>query len=189
MERSKILLLVLFLLLVGVQIYVPAKMVGFNEDIVQNGTRILLEVAPIDPYDPFRGKYITLNFKEDEVMLRGEKDWVSNSKGYLELSRDTLGFWVPYNLHKTKDQLDGKDYIEVEINYAYEDYVGFEFPFNRFYMDESKALAAENLYFESLADTTKKTYAVVYIQDGEAVLQDVQINGESIADLVGETTE
>jgi len=53
-------------------------------------------------------------------------------------------------------------------------------------MDEDKALAAENLYFESLADTTKRTYAVVYIKEGKAVLQDVQIDGVSVVDLVGE---
>ena len=76
--------------------------------------------------------------------------------------------------------------MEVTIDYVYEGKARFDYSFNRFYMDEDKALAAENLYFESLADTTKRTYAVVYIKEGKAVLQDVQIDGVSVVDLVGE---
>jgi len=94
MDRNKIILLVLFLIMVAAQIYVPASMVGFNEDIVQNGKEILLEVAPIDPNDPFRGKYITLNFKYNEVDVKKDHDWINGDKAFLEFGRDTFGLFI-----------------------------------------------------------------------------------------------
>lgn len=185
MESNKRILLVLFLLMVALQIYVPASMVTMNEDVVTHGTKILLEVAPLDPNDPFRGKYIMLNFGIVELEENAkEEDWVYGEQAFLTFSTDSFGFQVPGNLFKSPPE--GLDYMKVTVDYAYEGRVRIDYPFDRFYMDENKALSAENLYFESLADTTKKTYAVVYIKDGKAVLQDIQINGESIADLVGE---
>ena len=57
-------------------------------------------------------------------------------------------------------------------------------PFDRNYMEESKAEAAKKAYQRSLADTSKVAYALVSIKDREVVLQDVLIDGVSIKDIV-----
>jgi hypothetical protein len=62
--------------------------------------------------------------------------------------------------------------------------VFIEYPFDRFYMEESKAFDAERLYSETQGDSTKKTYAVVNVRNGNAVLMDVHINGVPIRDVV-----
>jgi len=59
-----------------------------------------------------------------------------------------------------------------------------EYPFERFYMEESKAPLAESMYWEVSRDTTKITYASVSIQNGRAVLKDVFIGDVSIRELV-----
>ncbi len=62
--------------------------------------------------------------------------------------------------------------------------IDLEFPFTKFYMEETKAADAEKLYWETLRDNSKTIYALVYIKDGDAVLKDVCIDGVSIKELV-----
>ena len=42
------------------------------------------------------------------------------------------------------------------------------------------------MYFESARDSTSATWALVKIKDGEAVLQDVTIDGISIHEIAGD---
>lgn len=58
------------------------------------------------------------------------------------------------------------------------------YPFDRYYMEESKAYDAELTYIQSQQDTSKITYALVSIKNGDAVLKDVMISGTSIKEIV-----
>jgi hypothetical protein len=62
--------------------------------------------------------------------------------------------------------------------------VYFDLPFDKYYMEESKAYAAEQIYRERQLDTVRTTYAIVYIKDGVGRLSDVKIGDSSIRDMV-----
>ena len=47
------------------QLFVPAKMIVDSERVIQKGKVYKFKLRPIDPNDPFRGKYMTLAFEED----------------------------------------------------------------------------------------------------------------------------
>ena len=51
-------------------------------------------------------------------------------------------------------------------------------------MNENKASNAEVTYAESMTDEKNKTYALVAVKNGEAVIKDVLINDISVKDLV-----
>ena len=53
----------IFLAVVLVQLVVPAKMIFDKEVILKTGTIYKFKTQPIDPSDPFRGKYVTLNYE------------------------------------------------------------------------------------------------------------------------------
>lgn len=82
--------------------------------------------------------------------------------------------------------VEGNNYLRVQVDWIAkpENIVGIRYPFDRFYMEEFKAPAAEKVYRESRADTTQITYAEISIYQGEAVIKDVKINGKSIKDIV-----
>ena len=61
--NKKILLISAFVLVVLVQLYVPAKMIWGREEVLNTGTEYKFRTAPIDPNDVFRGKYINLNYE------------------------------------------------------------------------------------------------------------------------------
>ena len=69
----------------------------------------------------------------------------------------------------------------------YSDEINIDYPFERYYMEESKAYDAERTYRESLRDTIEhSTYALVYVKEGRAVVDDVLIDDISIKDIVKE---
>ena len=61
-------------------------------------------------------------------------------------------------------------------------------PFDRYYMEETKAPTAEHTYREHnrRGQTNQTAYAVVRIRDGDAVLEDLCINDKPIRQYLAE---
>lgn len=178
MNKKKILLL-LFILAALVQLYVPAKMILEREDVLTTGKEYKFNVEPVDPSDPFRGKYITLRFKDTH--FDSNDKWHRNETVYVIFKLDKNGFAIIDSVSK-EEPLDTDDYLKTKIRYN----KSVKYLFDRFYMEESKAYEAEKLYKESRRDTSKVTYALVNIKKGKAVLKNVLINGVSMQKLVNE---
>jgi len=179
-------LLTVFILVALVQLYIPTKMIIDSEGVLDSGTAYKFKTAPVDPTDPFRGKYITLRYKNNRVEVEKESDWMSGEEIYVILSKDKDGFAGIKSISKEAPQYK-VDYFKAKIRYVTSNgsnQVQIAYPFNRYYMEESKAEAAEKAYRKSQADTSKVAYALVSIKDGEAVLKDVLIDGVSIKDIV-----
>ena len=184
--NSKKILLSIFILVALVQLYVPASMIWSREKVLSEGTVYKFKTAPIDPNDPFRGKYISLNFDENTVEVENAEDWLKQQEAYAILTTDKDGFARIRSVTK-EIPVGDEDYIKVKVLFVSlndENKVEIEYPFDRFYMEESKAYDAELLHRESLKDTSKITYALVSVKNGEAVLKDVLIDGVSIKEIV-----
>jgi len=183
--KSKKILLPLFVLLVLAQWYVPAKMIWDREDILDTGTEYKFRTAPIDPNDPFRGKYISLNYQENWLELTDDADWERGETVYVLLSKDEGGFANIASVSKERPTGKG-DFLKAKVSFISGDQpkrLVIDYPFDRFYMEETKAKEAEKTYFESLRDSSQVTYSLVNIKNGEAVLKDVLIDGVSIGDF------
>lgn len=185
--KNKNILITLFLLVVLAQLFVPLQMIYNQEDIINTGKTVKFQCEPIDPNDPFRGKYITLNFKENGIKVKNTKYWKSNETVFAEIAISKDGFAKIQSISKT-EPTDNSIYVKAKINYIgdynNENKIYLDLPFNRFYMNEYKAKNAENLYAKTTIDTTKIAYASVAIKNGEAVIKDVLIDNISIKDLV-----
>ena len=159
--------------------YVPAKMIFNKEAVLAEGKDFRFKTAPVDPTDPFRGKYIDLFYEANAVQMTNVMDWNQGDKIYVLLKNDDMVFAQIETV--TKDKPDpATDYVNAMISYIIPDSlstVTIQYPFERFYMNESKAYDAEQAYNNAARDTMQITYAVVTIKDGDAVIKDVLING------------
>jgi len=165
-----------------VQLVVPGQMVFENEVAYANGTEYKFKTEPVDPNDPFRGKYISLDFEADEVTVP-DGNWGYGEAGYVVLGKDRKGFAKIDKLLHEKPETG--DYIKVEANNNYNGKVRIKYPFDRFYMEEDKAQDAEIAYREYSRDTTKlPAYAVVAVKGEVAVIKDVIIDGMPVKDYV-----
>ena len=176
--KNKI-LLPAFILVALVQLYVPASMIFGKEKVITQGQVYRFKTQPIDPNDPFRGKYINLSFEENFILMPNASEWYRGDPVYVILTTDEKGFAKIESLTKVQPEGDS-GYVKASINYIITDtmsHVTIQYPFERFYMEESKAANAELAYNEALRDSSQITYALVSIKDGDAVIRDVLING------------
>jgi uncharacterized membrane-anchored protein len=181
------LFLFLFGLLALVQLYVPASMILDREDVLATGKEYKFQLAPVDPNDPFRGKYITLQYTHNTFDIPDPQAWKSGELIYVELRRDPAGFARIRQVSKEMPR-GPVDYIKTRVTYvAAEDHKNtlfIDYPFDRYYLEESKALPAEQAYAASLRDSSQVTYALVQIKAGNAVLKEVLIGGIPIREKV-----
>jgi len=185
MNRKNILVTV-FILVAIVQLYVPVKMILDKETVLDAGIEYKFKTAPVDPSDPFRGKYITLSYEGNSIVVKPESDWIRGEHIYVMLSRDNEGFSRIKAISKEVPSQE-QDYFKAEIRFVTlkgPKKVVINYPFNRYYMEETKAYTAELAYRESQKDSSKVTYALVSVWEGEAVLKDVLIDGVSINEIV-----
>ena len=84
-------ILILFAIVALIQLFVPLQMIFGKENIINNGTKYKFKTRPVDPTDPYRGKYITLNYKETSFKTK-DTSWFTNDDIYVKIKTDSLGF-------------------------------------------------------------------------------------------------
>ena len=174
-----------FVLLALVQIYVPAKIIINRTIVLKSGKEYKFKTAPIDPNDPFRGRYIDLLFNENRVAIQNKERWSMGETVFVLLTTDNSGFAKLTSVSKQRPK-GTQDFLIAKAGYvnSNDSTLSIEFPFNRFYMEESKAYDAELTYRRVSRDTSQIAYALVNIKNGESVLKDVMINDVSIKEIV-----
>lgn len=183
----KYILWIAFLVTALLQWAVPAKMIFDREAILATGEEFRFKTVPVDPYDPFRGKFITLRFEANEFPVTYKDNREFGEDIYVYLTTDAEGYAA---IHAVSENPPGNHmaYVKAKVE-SYtstedEEKIVVTYPFNRFYMEEWSAFAAEQAYLEALRDSSRVAYAVVRIKEGEAVLKDVVIDGVSVREIV-----
>jgi uncharacterized membrane-anchored protein len=179
---------ILFGVMCLAQWIVPGKIIYDSERILEEGTVYKFKTAPIDPSDPFRGKYITLNFEQNFLTFTDSLEWSTGQEIFVTFTVDSAGYAVPERAFH--DQPPSKTYLRTNVeyvNYYGDNYkVEFRLPFDRLYLEESRASEAEKAYWQAQQDSAQAAYALVSIGDGQAVLKDVIINDKPIHDIINE---
>lgn len=161
-------LLTILILTILAQILVPAYMIWGKYDVLNNGEEIKLRVSPIDPYDAFRGRYVSLWYDD------GLSYYESMGKyGILEVGKD--GFATVKKVVKQKPA----DGLYITSN----DDEFFNIPLDRYYLEENLAPKVEKML-----STEKEAYVTVRIKNGKSVLSGLYIDGTAVEDVFhGET--
>lgn len=180
--------IIAFVVVCLVQIYVPLQMSQFQNRILRTGVAYKFKTAPIDPNDPFRGKYITLSFEENTFFYQDTSiHWNYLHEIYVQIEKDEAGFAKVVNVTQ-EPPTGGVDYVRAglggESTFEKRTTLTIDYPFDRYYMEESKALEAEVAYADAQRDTNQVAYARVSIKDGHAVIKDVFINETPILEFI-----
>lgn len=188
MSRNKLLILVVALVTMVAQLFVPISMAKRYEDILQTGESFLFKVQPRDPADPFKGRYVVLTFP----ISRGETKELDNpevigklerkAKAYALIEKGPDGFVRLKDLKKEPPST--QSYIEVKNNYSYNEKYSIKLPFDRYYAEESKAPEIESLLWNRARDENREFYADVRIKDGFGVIQELYVEGIPILDYL-----
>lgn len=181
--KNKKLVWIAFVVLLLLQIYTPASVIFNREDVLANGTAFKFRTAPRDPNDYLRGKYISLNFAENSFPVNPAQQWKNGDEVFVTITKDSAGFAKIASVTKNKGDA-AAGYIKTNISYisyGITPVATIEWPFERFYMEESKAPLAEEAYNKAAADSNFISYALVKVKKGDAVLENVYINDKPIS--------
>lgn len=175
-------MMMVFAIFAAAQLAVPAAMILRYELVLAQGTLYKFRTAPVDPYDAFRGRYVALRIKEDTVKVKNKADFKYQEPVYALLETDPDGFAKFATVTKTPPAGKG-DYLKVKVRYTYsenDNVISLDVPFNRYYMNENFAKAAETAYRENSRRGKENTYIAVRVLDGKAVIQGLFINNKPI---------
>jgi len=160
---KKILMAVLSALII-IQLFVPISGTIKKFNILKTGTEFKFKVLPVDPYDAFRGRYVSLNARQR-----------SNGFGkYGVIALDKDGFAEIVSVSDSKPT-SGHYVKSIERGW-------FKLPIDRYYMDEKLAPKAERLTQRREADT--EAYVTVRVKNGNLVVSGLYIDGTAIEDII-----
>jgi hypothetical protein len=174
-----------FVLVAAAQVAAPVAMIRQRAATLRNGRTYKFRTRPVDPVDPFRGRYVRLWFEQDHAPWSGT-ELERGVTGYARVEENADGFAIVRAVSPEPPKQG--DFFKVQVNYAgYGTNAGtayFQMPFDRFYLEETKAPVAERVYGENnrRGQSNSNTFALVRIQNGDAALVDLYVGGKPIAE-------
>ena len=178
----------LFLAVALVQIAVPLGMITSAEQVIGKGAAFKFKTRPVDPNDPFRGKFLVLGFEADSYISYEQLSWQKGQEVFVHLETGTDGFARVAFLSQEQPPEKANTYVKASVQRSFTVDSGrkvlIDYPFDRFFVEETKAPKLEQVYRELNREEGTLVYALVNVRNGQAVLQDLMVNGRSLLELV-----
>lgn len=179
-------------ILLGVTLFahyaVPAKMMLERELTLRFGEAFRFETAPVDPYDPFRGRYVALAFSVANVSAEVVDKDLPSGETFATIETDDRGYARIASLHRNPPP-EG-NYLAVDAFRMHNGTYRVSLPFDRYYMNELAAPEAERQYAaetrrrEAEGEEGKGDYALVRVREGMGVIEGLYLNGGPIEEAV-----
>jgi uncharacterized membrane-anchored protein len=179
----KTLRIAIFIVVALLQLSVPASVVWKRERTLKHGRVWKFRTAPADPIDAIRGRYVRLRFAAEEVPAQAREQRISpNSSVWVSLKEDADGFARIDRVSETA--LSGDNIVTAEAGYWTDRSSQVHFPFDRFWVTEKNAPAAEKAYLENSRHGKQNAYATVRVREGDATIEQLYIEGQPLADYL-----
>jgi uncharacterized membrane-anchored protein len=197
MKGKKIIFIVFGLILLLIPLYIMFQ----SEDILVNGNRHKIRLQAYDPFDPFRGKYLLLNYDNSVNCDNTLKD---GDECYVTLKKDTAGF--SYFDYASAEKPEGNDYFKSTVEYmgSFFDWgnQGEDWPediaatcnfstnnFSKYFINEDQAERAEDYVIAYQRESPDKIYVAIRVLDGEVRLEDIYIEEMPLKEFLAKEEE
>jgi uncharacterized membrane-anchored protein len=172
--------LIIFLLVALAQITVPASMIWKRQRTLREGRLWKFRTAPVDPVDAMRGRYLVLRFEAEN--FTSAKPLPYRGTVYVKLKEDGDGFAVVDQVDGTPTE--GEDVVKAESLSYYDRMAHVRFPFDRLWVTEASAPAAEKAYAEHSRREKVDAYATVRVMAGDAGIEELYIAGQPLREYL-----
>jgi uncharacterized membrane-anchored protein len=177
----KMLRILIFGVVALAQLAVPATMVFQREKTLKVGRIWKFRTAPVDPVDVLRGRYIALRFTAEEFPAPAKFE-AGNKPVYAVLRQGTDGFAEID--HLTTEPAGTDDTVPVGSVWWWQGKQQVRFPFNKFWVAEANAAAAERAYVENNRRDNQRAYVTVRVRHGDAALDQLYIDNQPLSEYV-----
>jgi hypothetical protein len=177
MKTSRI---VIFILIALAQIAVPASMIWKRQRTLRQGRIWKFRTAPVDPIDALRGRYLSLRFAAEEFPCTERLP--HGELAYVALKEDAEGFAVVDRV--TVERTGGDNIVQVDRFGYYDKKCHVFFPFDKFWVNEADAGAAERAYAAHSRREHVDAYITVRIRDGDAGIEELYLGGHPLREYL-----
>lgn len=172
--------LIIFILVALAQICVPASMIWKRQRTLREGRLWKFRTAPVDPVDALRGRYLSLRFEAEE--FASDQTLRYRNTVYARLKEDAEGFAVVDQASETPAA--GDDVVQAESFGCYQGKAHVKFSFDRLWVTEANAPAAEQAYAAHSRREEIDAYATVRVVAGDAGIEELYIAGQPLRDYL-----
>ena len=172
--------LIIFILVALTQVAVPASMIWKRQRTLREGRLWKFRTAPVDPVDAMRGRYLVLRFEAENFV--SAKSLPYGGPVYVKLKEDADGFAVVDQADVTP--VEGDDVVKAESLSYYDRMAHVRFPFDRLWVTEASAPAAEKAYAEHSRREKVDAYATVRVMAGDAGIEELYIAGQPLREYL-----
>ncbi len=173
-----------------IQIATPLTMIARREITLRQGKIHRFRAAPVDPYDPFRGRYVTIAIASRTASISPNHSVQRGDQVAVSLVTSADGFTSCSMILDSPKEDD--NWLWARVQWVSTDTVHLELPFDRYYMNEQLAPAAERLYWQhqrSGRENADPVWVSVRIHQGQAVLERLMIGEQPIEMILLSQTE
>lgn len=194
---------VLFIAFAAIILLIPIYVAVSSQNVLDNGKLYKFKPMAFDPFDPFRGKYLRVNYQTNDIPT--EFNFEDGETVYVSIGQDQDGFAFfeeafkspPKNVDYLKSTVESSfvnEFLQREIEMALErgdndmetidtrNKVTIKIPdnMNKYFINENAALRAEKVFRRK----RDNCYIGVRIMDGTAILEDIYVFDQPILEYL-----
>ncbi len=129
------------------------------------GTTVILDTRPVDPFDPLRGQYMTINYEIGTVEFEG--DIRQGDKIYVILKPDENNIWRLEKATLTKPQHG--TFIRGTVTRVRGNSTNIKYGIEQFFFERDADVPTRDITVEAKVDSSGKARLVNLLQNGEPV--------------------
>ncbi len=172
-----------FIIMFIFQLAVPLSMIIRREIILQKGETVKFQIQPVDPFDPFRGKYLNIRVISNRVNTDTDEYSIDQTVfAHIDIDSEGFGSFTGISSSPPDNSLS----IKCKISSFGDNLVLLNLPFNRYYINEKYSKLGEELYLKYSRGVRDDAYITVRINGGKAVLENMFLNGIEINKFIEE---
>ena len=177
-----------FGIVMALYLWYPFSMIANQQRILKKGEVFRFRPQPVDPYDAFRGRYVTLNFVDQTMEYANAQEvFQYDDQIYVQLQKDSLGF--VYLSDPSFEKPQGENYLKVKVWTTSEDQVTIFPPENltRYYLNEKLAPEAERKFQELIRNNDGEevlVYLDARVLNGKVLIEELYFEGQPVGDYL-----
>lgn len=142
---------------------VTSSFILYNQWPFMTGKKIVLATRPVDPFDPFMGQYMSINYEISRINETG--GFKEGNTVYVSLKEDEQGIWRKESVSKSRP--DRGDFIKGKVISVYENSVRVEYGIEQFFFERDAKLPTRNITVEAIVANSGRAKLVQLLYNGE----------------------
>jgi len=154
-------------LTLGIILAIFGSFILYNQWPLITGKNVVLATEPVDPFDPFRGQYMTINYEISRINLNDIQEVEKGDSVYVLLKEDEQGIWRYKDFSLSKPS---KEYfIKGKVERIYGDTARVKYGIEQFFFERGADIPTRNITVEVSVSNSGRAKLIQLLQNGEPI--------------------